>query len=57
MKSLSIYYAVKRTITQKFNPRRRAISAKYNYMRTSIPLLSQYAATGISAKRADPIAM
>ena len=34
----SIYYAVKRTIAQKFNPRSRANSAKSNYMRISTPL-------------------
>ena len=37
-KILSIYYAVKRTIAQKFNPCCRANSAKSNYMRISIPL-------------------
>ena len=37
-KRLSIYYAVKRTIAQKFNPRCRVNSAKSNYMRISNPL-------------------
>ena len=37
-KRSSIYYAVKRTIAQKFNPRSRANSAKSNYMRISNPL-------------------
>ena len=37
-KRLSIYYAVKRTIAQKFNPRCRANSAKSNYTRISNPL-------------------
>ena len=38
IKILSIYYAVKRTIAQKFNPHCRANSAKRNYMRISNPL-------------------
>ena len=37
-KRLSIYYAVKRTIAQTFNPRCRANSAKSNYMGISNPL-------------------
>ena len=37
-KRLSIYYAVKRTIAQKFNPRCRANSAKSNCTRISNPL-------------------
>ena len=37
-KILSIYYAVKRTIAQTFNPRCRANLGKSNYMRISIPL-------------------
>ena len=35
MKRLSIYYAVKRTIAQKFNQRSQANSAKSNYMSIS----------------------
>ena len=38
IKILSIYYAVKRTIAQKFNARCRANSVKINYMRISNPL-------------------